>query len=96
KREAIAYLQGAAICHAVKPEPEKPAQAQAIPCNSDRKELISSSLQYLTGITDDLTDWTLWKQIENGREHRFAKDAAGVIQWEIWYAMRKVIIPPLS
>ncbi|MEW6381364.1 MAG: hypothetical protein AB1611_17415, partial [bacterium] len=42
KREAIAYLQGAAICHAVKPEPEKPAQAQAIPCNSDRKELISS------------------------------------------------------
>ncbi len=49
-------------------------------------ELISSSLKYLAGITEDLSGWTLWKRIEQGKEHRFALDPAGVIRWKRWYA----------
>jgi hypothetical protein len=55
-------------------------------------ELISSSLQYLNGITVDLTSWTLWKRVEAGREHRFAKDAAGVVRWEAWYSLEPRVI----
>jgi hypothetical protein len=50
-------------------------------------ELISSSLQYLNGIDDDLSGWTLWERIEQGKEHRFAKDASGVVRWERWYSI---------
>ncbi len=32
------------------------------------------------GIDDDLTGWTLWRRIEQGKEYRFAKDASGVIR----------------
>jgi len=54
-------------------------------------ELISRDLQYLAGITEDLTGWTLWKRIEQGKEHRFALDAAGVIRWERWYLRKESI-----
>ncbi len=56
-------------------------------------ELISRDLQYLAGITEDLTGWILWKRIEQGKEHRVALDAAGVIRWEQWYSLERVIIP---
>ena len=48
-------------------------------------ELISRNLQYLDGIDEDLTGWTLWKQIEQGKECRFALDSTGVIRWERTY-----------
>ena len=50
-------------------------------------KLLSSSLQYLDGVTEDLSGWTLWRRIEQGREHRFARDAGGVIRWEAWYSL---------
>jgi len=49
-------------------------------------ELISRSLEYLNGIIEPLSGWSLWKRIEQGKEHRFAIDAAGVIRWERWYS----------
>ena len=52
---------------------------QVVPCQG--AELISSSLQYLAGITEDLSGWKLWRRIEQGKEHRFATDQAGVIRW---------------
>jgi hypothetical protein len=48
-------------------------------------ELISRNLQYLAGIGEDLTGWTLWRRIEQGKEHRFATDPAGRVRWERWY-----------
>lgn len=53
-------------------------------------ELISRDLQYLDGVTVDLTGWTLWKRIEQGKERRFALDAAGVIRWERWYLRKEM------
>lgn len=50
-------------------------------------QLVSRSVQYLAGISDDLTGWSLWERIEQGKRHRFAIDAAGVIRWERWYSV---------
>lgn len=55
-------------------------------------ELISRNLQYLAGISEDLTGWTLWKRIEQGREHRFALDAKDNIRWNQWYLIEPRII----
>ncbi len=55
-------------------------------------ELISRNLQYLDGVTVDLTGWTLWKRIEQGKEHRWATDAAGVIRWDRWYSLEPRLI----
>jgi hypothetical protein len=57
-------------------------------------ELISSSLQYLAGITEDLTGWKLFRRLEDGREHRFALDAGGAVKWEVWYS--ESLILPIS
>jgi len=65
------------------------SQGRPIDILPEGAELISSSLQYLNGISDDLTGWTLWRQIEQGREHRFATDAAGLIRWERWYLRKE-------
>ena len=54
-------------------------------------ELISRDLKYLAGIDEDLTGWTLWKRIEQGKEHRFALDSAGVIRWERVYLRKESI-----
>lgn len=54
-------------------------------------ELISRDLQYLAEITEDLSGWTLWKRIEQGKEYRFAKDAAGAVRWERWYLRKESI-----
>jgi len=54
-------------------------------------ELISRDLRYLAGIGEDLAGWTLWKRIEQGREHRFAKNASGVVRWERWYAQTVIL-----
>jgi len=56
----------------------------------DGAKFLSSSLKYLAGISEDLTGWTLWKRIEQGKEHRFATDLAGTIRWEQWYSFREV------
>jgi hypothetical protein len=48
-------------------------------------ELIFRDLKYLNGIDEDLTGWSLWKRIEQGKEHRFATDPAGVIRWKRTY-----------
>ena len=54
-------------------------------------ELLSSSLKYLSGISEDLSGWTLWKRIEQGKEHRFVIDAAGVIRWERTYTQIAIL-----
>jgi hypothetical protein len=59
---------------------------------ADGAEQIPGPILYLDGISDDLTGWTLWKRIEQGREHRFATDPAGVIRWERWYALEPRVL----
>jgi hypothetical protein len=54
-------------------------------------ELISSSIQYLSGISEDLTGWSLFKRIEQGREHRFATDSAGAVRWERTYTQIDIL-----
>jgi len=70
---------------------QKPKQDPCPVAVSDA-ELISRNLQYLNGIDEDLTDWTLWKRIEDGREHRFAIDASGGIRWETFYLLEPRLI----
>lgn len=91
KQEAIRYLQGAAFCHAGKPELAPPAAP--VPLASDGAELLFASIEYLAGITEPLTGWTIWKRIERGREYRFVRDAAGVIRWERYYALESAEKP---
>jgi len=66
-------------------EPTSPKQ-DLCPVTVPDAELISRDLKYLNGITEDLTGWSMWRRIEQGKEHRFAIDPAGVIRWERWYA----------
>jgi hypothetical protein len=71
-----------------KPKPKQNSCPVAVP----DAEVISRDLKYLNGIDEDLTGWTLWKRIEDGREHRFATDPAGVIRWEEWYALEPRVL----
>jgi hypothetical protein len=54
-------------------------------------ELISRDLKYLSGITENLTGWSLFKRIEQGKEHRFATDSAGAVRWERTYTQMDVL-----
>jgi DNA primase len=78
------------------PEPTAPKQdplpAAISEPGPEGAELLSSSLQYLVGITEDLAGWTLWSKIENGREHRFATDANGNMRWERFYELEPRLI----
>jgi len=71
-------------------EPTTPKQDPCPVAVSDA-ELISRNLKYLAGISEDLTGWTLWKRIEQGKEHRFALDPAGVIRWKRTYLRKESI-----
>ena len=74
-----------------RPNDQKPTVPKQDPCpiavpdagRPEDAELISRDLRYLNGISEDLTGWTLWKRIEQGREHRFALDAAGAVRWGV-------------
>jgi len=70
----------------------QPSPSVAIPVAVPDAEVISRDLKYLNGIDEDLTGWTLWKRIEDGREHRVATDPAGVIRWERWYALEPRVL----
>lgn len=90
KKEVIDYLQNP---QPQKEDPPSPADTRATDGQADQvkpcqdAELFSSSLQYLAGIGEhdrdgvDFTGWTLWRRIEQGREHRFALDASGKMRW---------------
>ena len=54
-------------------------------------ELLSRDLKYLNGISEDLTGWTLWKRIEQGKECRWATDPAGVIRWKLVYTQTAIL-----
>lgn len=69
---------------------QEPASKQdPCPVSVPDAELISRRLQYLAGITEDLTGWALWKRIEQGKEYRFALDATGVIRWNRVYLRKE-------
>jgi hypothetical protein len=89
KQEAIRYLQQ-------EPTPKQdPLSPDPIPePGPEGAELLSSSLQYLLGINEDLGGWKLWCRIEHGREHRFATDQAGAVRWEVWYLLEPRLIIP--
>ncbi|MCL6584877.1 MAG: hypothetical protein K6U11_14755, partial [bacterium] len=55
-------------------------------------ELIARNLQYLNGINEDLTGWTMWRRIEGGKEYRYAKDREGRIRWERWFELEPIVI----
>ena len=44
-------------------------------------ELLSDRLEYLSGITGDLTGWKLWRRLDGNYEYRFALDPSGTIRW---------------
>jgi DNA primase len=75
-----------------KPEPtpkQDPCPVADPPCPD--AELISRDLQYLDGVTENLSGWTLWKRVEQGKERRFALDPAGVIRWERTYTQTAIL-----
>ncbi len=85
KQEVIKYLQQ-------EPTPKQTPKQNSCPITVPDAELISRDLKYLTGISEDLSGWTLWKRIEQGKEHRFATDPAGAVRWERWYLLEPRLI----
>ncbi|MCL6584465.1 MAG: hypothetical protein K6U11_12605 [bacterium] len=55
-------------------------------------ELIARHLQYLNGIDEALTGWTMWRRIEGGKEYRYARDTEGRIRWERWFELEPIVI----
>jgi len=55
-------------------------------------ELIARNLQYLNGIDEDLTGWTMWRRIEGGKEYRYARDREGRIRWERTFLLEPIVI----
>ena len=70
---------------------KEPDQA-SLPEVPEGAELISRNLQYLAGIDEDLTGWTLWWRSDVLCPARFATDPAGVIRWERWYKLEPRVI----